>query len=91
MIKYEKMSKSRGNVVLPEEVVYGVIELCPGYEFRDNCGNIVNWQNNVWRDKSKSGYFFTATRFGRQPIFLCENGDHCVLLIDGQEKEQHLD
>jgi valyl-tRNA synthetase len=93
MAKYEKMSKSRGNVVLPEEVIYGVIELDPGCEFRDKYGNTVDWQNNVWRDKGKSGFFFTATRFGRQPVFLCEKGDHCVhsvLLIDEQEKEQHL-
>ena len=91
MAKCEKMSKSRGNVVLPEEVVYGVLDLDPGYEFRDKYSNIVDWRHNVWRDKGKSGDFFTATRFGRQPVFLCEKGDprHCILLIDGQEKEQH--
>jgi hypothetical protein len=93
MVKYEKMSKSRGNVVLPEEVVYGVLDLDPGYEFRDKYGNIVDWRHNVWRDKGKSGYFFTATRLGRQPVFLCEKDDprHCVLLIDGKEREQHPD
>lgn len=31
----EKMSKSRGNVITPEEVVYGVYEMHSGYEFRN--------------------------------------------------------
>jgi valyl-tRNA synthetase len=32
--QWTKMSKSKGNVVLPEEVVRGVYKLEAGYEFR---------------------------------------------------------
>jgi len=38
------MSKSRGNVVLPEEVVHGVYTLAPGYEFRDLAGELVDFK-----------------------------------------------
>ena len=90
MPKYEKMSKSRGNVVLPEEVVYGICDLEKGFEFRDIFGQVVDWKVfGVWRDKLKTGYFFTSTRTGRQPVFLYEDGEPCILLINGEEKVQH--
>lgn len=86
------MSKSRGNVVLPEEVVFGVYELADGYEFRDATGEVVDWrEKGIWRDKLKTGNFFMATRWNRQPVFLCEKDDPrpCVLLLEGQEHVQH--
>ena len=88
--KREKMSKSRGNVVTIDEVVYLIHEVDDAYEFRDKYGTSVDHRNmGVWRDKG--GDFFTNTRSGKQPIFLCEKGNpsQCILLIDGQEKEQH--
>ena len=70
-MKYTKMSKSRGNVVLPEEVVHGVYELDQRYEFRDVKGEVVDWQKlGVWRHHE--GSYFTSTRTGRQPVFLHE-------------------
>lgn len=92
--KWEKMSKSRGNVVLPEEVVYGVCDLDRGFEFRDVNGQVVDWQEiNIWRDKLKSGDFFTATRFGRRPVFLHfkDNPVPCMLETDGEERLQHTE
>lgn len=95
---WEKMSKSRGNVVLPEEVVYGVAELDPKYEFRDFLGEVVDYkEQGVWQDKLNTGFFFTATRFKREPVWLCEKDSFdaegkpipLVLLIDGEEKVQH--
>jgi len=87
---YTKMSKSRGNVVLPEEVVCGVCELDPSYEFRDVNGNLVDWKAaGVWRHH-ESGYF-TSTRTGRQPVFLHEvaNPIPCMLNRAGREQMQH--
>jgi valyl-tRNA synthetase len=64
-----KMSKSRGNVVSPEEVIYGVCKLTPGYEFRDLAGKVVDFKvQGVWR-QADCGYL-TSTKFGRQPVFL---------------------
>lgn len=100
MPQYEKMSKSRGNVVLPEEVVYGVHELHSGYEFRGFLGEVVDYKEiGVWQDNLNTGFFFTATRHGREPVWLCEKDKFdsegkpipLVLLIEGQEKVQHPD
>jgi hypothetical protein len=88
--RHEKMSKSRGNVVSPDEVVFGVYELCPGYEFRDPAGRLVDYrQKGVWR--SPDGYR-TATRFGAAPVFLhCRNNPVPCLLgfSDGRVQTQH--
>jgi len=95
--KYEKMSKSRGNVVLPEEVVYGVMDWDAGYEFRMAAEPDAELQAidplefGVWRDKLKTGYFYSATRFGRLPVFLHEKGNPVptLLLLNGEEHMQH--
>ena len=34
-MKYEKMSKSRGNVISVDEVIFGVYHVEPNYEFID--------------------------------------------------------
>lgn len=100
MPQYEKMSKSRGNVVLPEEVVYGVHELPFEYEFRDFLGEVVDYKEfGVWRDKFHTSFFFTSTKHGREPVWLCEKNKFdsegkpipLVLLINGEEKVQHPD
>lgn len=92
--KYEKMSKSRGNVVLPEEVVYGVCEVMAGWEFRGppDGGAIDPVKLGVWRDPV-SGLYYTATRHGRQPAFLCMKGEPIppLLVFGGQEITQHPD
>jgi len=93
MAKREKMSKSRGNVVTVDEVVYGVYEVASGYEFRNALGEIIDYKFwGIWQDKSGTGDFYTSTRTGKQPAFLCEvDGDPCVLLINGEERSQHSD
>lgn len=90
--QWEKMSKSRGNVVVPDEVVYGVYELDKDYEFRFSDGQVCDWREmGVWRNKGGDGFFWTATRHKRQAVFLCEVGNPtpCLLLIDGEERDQH--
>lgn len=97
---YEKMAKSKGNVVLPEEVVYGVFTLNTEYEFRNFLGQVIDFEKlGVWRDCLNTGFFFTATRFGREPVWLCQKGNvdkenkpiPTILLINGEEKVQHPD
>jgi valyl-tRNA synthetase len=88
-MKLAKMSKSRGNVVLPEEVVHGVCDLMPGYDFRDTQGRIMNWKlAGIWRHAT--GYL-TSTRTGRQPVFLHEvnNPVPCLLQENMQADMQH--
>ena len=67
----EKMSKSRGNVVRPDEVVYGVAELSGKYEFRDEWNDVIDDYKKlgVWRSQ-EDGFYYTATRFDRRPVFL---------------------
>jgi hypothetical protein len=86
------MSKSKGNVILPEEVVFGVIESPPGYEFRAVNGLVLDpseW--GIWRNKNNDGCYYTNTQSGRRPVFLCKHGDNrtCVLIHNGKEIEQH--
>ncbi len=88
----EKMSKSRNNVVTPDEVIYGVYELSRGFEFRTIDGVIHCHRTfGIWQNKGGDGYYYTSTRSGRIPVFLCQCGDPrpCVLLIDGHERVQH--
>ena len=70
--KCEKMSKSRGNCVTVDMVVYGVAEIDAGYEFRDTDNRVIHdWKRfNIWRDKSCGGDFFTGAAFGQIPVFL---------------------
>ena len=91
---FVKMSKSCGNVVMPEEVVYGVSSVDPAYEFRDESGQVIDYREyGVWRDRPRTSMYFTDTRHGRRPVFLCETGnpEPCVLLIDGEERVQHAE
>lgn len=84
------MSKSRGNVVSPEEVVHGVYELDSGYEFRDTDKNLVDWQAaGVWRTPEYN--YFTSTRTRKRPVFLHEvnNPVPCLLQVRGVEQLQH--
>jgi valyl-tRNA synthetase len=92
MSQYEKMSKSRGNVVLPEEVVYGVAELPSNLEFRDIDGEVVDWKFNVWQEPI-SHFYFTATRYGRKPVFYCIVGNPGtpLIVVDGRKLVQHPD
>lgn len=91
--KREKMSKSRGNVTLPEEVVYGVYEVAGGYEFRLAENNLVinPHEYEVWRNRPGDSCFYTSTKHGRQPVFLCQCGNPspCIFLVDGKEIIQH--
>ena len=90
--KWEKMSKSRGNVIVPDEVVYGIYHLDKGLEFRLCDGRIIDhleW--GVWRADEGKGFFFTSTRFGKIPAFLHEAGNPlpAKFFIDGKETIQH--
>lgn len=88
---YTKMSKSRGNVITPDEVIYGVAYFFEeGYDFRDSWGRVVDYQQmGVWRNKGGDGFYYTSTRTGRQPVFLCTAGEPCRLLVNGEEVVQH--
>ena len=92
MKKYEKMSKSRGNGISVDEVVHGVYGVADGYEFRDASGATIAFLAlGVWQNRGGDSMFYTAERFGRVPVFLCQIGNPapCILLIDGVEREQH--
>jgi hypothetical protein len=96
MSKRPKMSKSKGNVVTPDEVVHGVHDLASNFEFRDIQGRSlddfrdqqglsVNWKDwGVWR--SPEGYRM-STRCGRRPVFLHLVGEPVPPLVRG--KMQH--
>jgi hypothetical protein len=88
----EKMSKSRHNVVTPDEVVFAVYDLQRGYEFRTIDGIIREpLRYGIWRNKGGDGFYYTSSQTGRQPVFLCRTGhaETCVLMIDGEERMQH--
>ncbi len=73
--KFEKMSKSRGNVISPEEVVFGVFELDPNYEFRTELHDgeliVVDYKDfGIWQDQIRTGFYFLASKFGKLPAFL---------------------
>ena len=90
--KREKMSKSRNNVITPDEVIYGVVTLAPGFEFRDKLGNVFDYAKwRIWRDKGHDSFYYTSTQTGKIPVFLCEidNPFPCILLINNEEVEQH--
>lgn len=86
---WEKMSKSKGNVVRPEEVVFGVSDLDRDYEFRDVEGDVIDYKAwGVWRDRFGSVYdkhvpnaerkpmlFYTSTIYKNQPVFLHRKGN----------------
>jgi len=91
MPTYEKMSKSRGNVITVDEVVCGVQDLASGHEFRDESNRVIDWRSlAVWRHPH-TGMYWTATRFGKRPVFLHGEGNPvpAMLLIDGVETLQH--
>ncbi|MHC4298020.1 MAG: hypothetical protein ACYS7Y_12015 [Planctomycetota bacterium] len=82
------MSKSRGNVVLPEEVVKGVFDLDPRFEFRDLKGEIVDWKvKGVWFHDD--GYR-TSTKFKRQPVFLHQKGNPVPVWLTTMDTVQHV-
>lgn len=92
-VRGEKMSKSRGNVVTIDEVVHGISELDPSVEFRFGNGQVIADYKavGVWRDSPGDSMFYTATRHGKQPVFLHEkdNPFPAMLLIHGSETIQH--
>ena len=89
----EKMSKSRGNVVRPEEVVYGVHELAGTHEFRTLTGDIIEdlKECGVWQDMFGNGCFYTSTCHGKHPVMLHERGNEvpCIIVVQGKEILQH--
>ena len=84
-----KMSKSRGNVVLVDEVVRGVCELAPGYDFRGLDGQLVDWEfERVWFLDSVG--YFTSTQCGRRPVFLHEADNPVPMSITRLKTVQHV-
>ena len=75
MNKPEKMSKSRGNVVTIDEVVHGVRNVADGYVFRNHACEVVDYSAlGVWRNQA-DGCYYTSTRTGLRPVFLCRESD----------------
>lgn len=95
MAAFEKMSKSRGNVVTIDEVVHGVAVLDPSCEFRDAFGGVIGDYRaaGVWRDRAGDGMYYTSTRSGRQPVLLHERGNPmpALLSVGGVDRLQHED
>lgn len=76
-----KMSKSRGNVVLPEETALGVCELANGYEFRNEYGRIVDWKIiRIWRRTRQDANYMTGSP-ERRPVFLHEKDNPVPCLV----------
>lgn len=93
---YEKMSKSRGNVVTPDEVIYGAAGVpSQGYEFRAYDGRVLDREDvqllGVWQDRAGTGMFYTSVRTGKLPVYLCRSLEEgaVTLLVNGREVEQH--
>ncbi len=87
----EKMSKSRGNVVMVDEVVYGVCEITDGYEFRNiNNEPIEDFRAiGIWRDKGGDGNFYSSLRTGKHPVFLCKKGEPVPCHFSTNDMHQH--
>lgn len=85
-MKLEKMSKSKGNVVEVDEVVYGVASVVEGYEFRDENSELIDAVNRVWR---KGNSYWLCRRYGGRPVFLHYKDEPVPPLIMG--KIQHAD
>lgn len=91
-VKWEKMSKSRGNVVLPDEVVGRIFEMHPTYEIRNRNNILVDWRAiGAWRHYSADGMFYADSQHGRIPLFLHEIGNPipCMLEIGDTLRLQH--
>ena len=83
---WEKMSKSRGNVISVDDVVYGVYRVAPGYEFRDLHGLVINPIQRVRQDGPDYRYRY-MDHLGGAPVFLHLKGEPVPPLIRG--KRQH--
>lgn len=84
--KRTKMSKSKGNVVIIDEVVRGVCGLSDQYQFRNLQGYLIDYRAmGVWQ--TPEGDYRTSTSTGRQPVFLHQLDEQIPTLIKG--KQQH--
>lgn len=89
MAVYEKMSKSKGNTVSVDEVVYGVRSIREGFELRDEQNQVVDPREvGAWESQETFEYF-TAVRMGKRPLWLCMTGEPVPPLV--REKVQHRD
>jgi hypothetical protein len=89
--KREKMSKSRGNVVTPDEVTCGVADLDCRMEFRNYRNDPQDYRAlGVWRDPV-DGNYYTSARTGKHPVWLCRIGipDVPSIRFNGEERGQH--
>lgn len=86
MTKRQKMSKSRGNVIHPEEMVYGVCDLSEEYEFRDLNNEAIDHQRS-WIYRKEGKHFYHKSL----PVFLCRKNYPvpCLITINGEEQLQH--
>lgn len=87
--KREKMSKSRGNVILIDEVVKGVCDLASGFEFRDLNGQLVDWKiKGIWFQHDQG--YRTSTKYGREPVFLHKEGFSIPVVLTTMKTLQHV-
>lgn len=94
--EWEKMSKSKGNVISVDEVVHGVATIDHPYELRlpiaeNGTYTLIPFdfkKFHVWRD---GPFYFTGNSYGKVPVFLCKKGreDPCQFPYNGGVIEQH--
>ena len=100
--QWEKMSKSKGNVIRPEEVVYGVRSIEDSHEFRDLDNDVIDYRAwGVWQDEFRTVYdkyvpnaegpkpslFYTATRYGLRPVFIHQKDNPIPCLFTDNGRE----
>lgn len=83
----EKMSKSRGNVISPDEIIKGVYQLDAGYEFRDFQGQVVDWKKEHVFLQPKVGYWTHK----KVPVCLHEVDNPVPVFLEGWSSSQHPD
>lgn len=83
----EKMSKSKGNVVTIDEVVYGVSSVASGYEFRDENSELIDPVNRAYR---MGNSYRLHRKYGHHPVFLHYKDDPVPPLIMGKVQHENL-
>lgn len=84
VVRREKMSKLRGNVVAIDEVICGKADMALDYEFRDITGETIPdfLRPGIWRDRAGNGSVYTSMPTGKIPVFLHRKGNPVPVLFE---------